>query len=104
MESIENLIHTASKFPISPTYDIGYLQNVHHSSPQLSPATPEDKLVKHNNVCQWKGCYQKYDSTKDLFEHVKELHVGRKRNGLVNLQCFWSECKAEFPKVLFILT
>ena len=94
ISGIESLLHTTAQMSDARILDIDYSES---NSPQQSSATLG---LNPNNICQWKGCYQKYNSTKDLFEHVKEQHVGRKRNGHVNLQCFWSDCKAEFPKVV----
>ena len=96
ISGIESLIHTTAQMSDARILENNYNHNA-PNSPQQSSAT---LVLNPNNICQWKGCYQKYNSTKDLFEHVKEQHVGRKRNGHVNLQCFWSDCKAEFPKVL----
>lgn len=97
MEAKSEFLPTTSQMTESQQTEPAYLQSSLTSPQQYSPATSLSPTI--NNTCQWKGCYQKYDSTKDLFEHVKEHHVGRKRNGHVNLQCFWSDCKAEFPKV-----
>ncbi len=91
MSNIDQLLNTAKSMTLDVT----------RSHEVLSLHTPATESGGSDNSCLWKGCYQRYSTTKDLFEHVKEVHIGRKRNGNVNLQCNWSDCQTEFPKVVY---
>jgi hypothetical protein len=48
--------------------------------------------------CWWNNCTVVLDSPTELYEHICEIHVGRKSNGTLSLHCGWDGCEATFLK------
>ncbi|OAV88261.1 hypothetical protein PTTG_08458 [Puccinia triticina 1-1 BBBD Race 1] len=59
--------------------------------------TPDQDV---NLVCHWTkpDCLQSFLSAEELFNHLCDSHVGRKRNGNLSLSCSWEGCTHKAAK------
>ncbi|KAA1112309.1 hypothetical protein PGTUg99_013944 [Puccinia graminis f. sp. tritici] len=60
--------------------------------------TPADQNM--NLSCKWSkpDCLKKFASAEELFNHLCDCHVGRKRNGNLSLNCSWEGCDHKAAK------
>ncbi|PLW24119.1 hypothetical protein PCASD_06705 [Puccinia coronata f. sp. avenae] len=51
-------------------------------------------------VCKWSKphCLKNFSSAEELFNHLCDCHVGRKRNGTLSLICSWEGCDHKAAK------
>ncbi len=43
-------------------------------------------------TCHWDECTEKYNSEKQLYDHIQKKHVGYKRKGTLTNDCKWADC------------
>lgn len=53
----------------------------------LSAKTEDQTLL-----CQWTGCGERFDSAEELYNHLCDIHVGRKSTNNLCLTCSWGSC------------
>ncbi|KAL7271178.1 hypothetical protein RUND412_006077 [Rhizina undulata] len=58
------------------------------------PAAKEET----NLACQWNGCEEKFDTAEDLYNHLCDIHVGRKSTNNLCLTCSWGTCRTTTVK------
>ncbi|TGZ81109.1 hypothetical protein EX30DRAFT_364126 [Ascodesmis nigricans] len=64
-----------------------------------APAVPLNAGVKKDELaCQWNGCSDKFDSAEDLYNHLCDIHVGRKSTNNLCLTCAWGACRTTTVK------
>ncbi|RPB24139.1 hypothetical protein L211DRAFT_849269 [Terfezia boudieri ATCC MYA-4762] len=63
--------------------------------PAPPPPAPKDD---QNLTCQWSGCSEKFDSAEDLYNHLCDVHVGRKSTNNLCLTCAWGTCRTNTVK------
>ncbi|KAI8448863.1 hypothetical protein BY996DRAFT_6419207 [Phakopsora pachyrhizi] len=53
-----------------------------------------------NLVCKWSNpqCQKAFHTAEDLFSHLCDVHVGRKRHGNLTLTCGWEGCDHKAAK------
>ncbi|KAI5793607.1 hypothetical protein FPQ18DRAFT_258511 [Pyronema domesticum] len=49
-------------------------------------------------TCQWQGCSEKFDTAEDLYNHLCDIHVGRKSTNNLCLTCAWGTCRTTTVK------
>lgn len=82
------------------------------SSSSVDPVTPEfapgmdDRRVSAVSMattddlieCKWADCRHVSPSPDELYDHLCNLHVGRKSTGNLNLTCGWEGCGVKCVK------
>ncbi|KAL9583377.1 MAG: hypothetical protein Q9212_002736 [Teloschistes hypoglaucus] len=48
--------------------------------------------------CLWQGCRERTQSAEALYDHVCEVHIGRKSTNNLNLKCGWANCNISVVK------
>ncbi|KAL8842067.1 MAG: hypothetical protein Q9170_000670 [Blastenia crenularia] len=48
--------------------------------------------------CLWSGCRERTQSAEALYDHVCEVHIGRKSTNNLNLKCGWTNCNISVVK------
>ncbi|KAL8943858.1 MAG: hypothetical protein Q9211_000825 [Gyalolechia sp. 1 TL-2023] len=48
--------------------------------------------------CLWSGCRERTQSAEALYDHVCEVHIGRKSTNNLNLKCGWANCNISVVK------
>ena len=48
--------------------------------------------------CLWKDCNQAFDSAESLYDHLSQIHIGRKSHGNLSLTCGWLGCSVKVGK------
>ncbi|KAL8692856.1 MAG: hypothetical protein Q9218_002206 [Villophora microphyllina] len=48
--------------------------------------------------CLWQGCRERTQSAEALYDHVCEIHIGRKSTNNLNLKCGWANCNISVVK------
>ncbi|KAH9441809.1 hypothetical protein MJO29_015155 [Puccinia striiformis f. sp. tritici] len=53
-----------------------------------------------NLVCKWSkpDCFKTFSSAEEMFNHLCDCHVGRKRSGNLSLSCSWEGCDHKAAK------
>jgi len=63
------------------------------SAPAASPTGTQQ-------TCKWSNpiCRELFQTPEDLYQHLTEVHVGRKSNNNLNLTCRWEQCNTTVIK------
>ena len=84
-----------------------------HSSASASSVEPITPDLQHNNSilagentqngedtieCKWKGCSFVAPTPDNLYDHLCNMHVGRKSTNNLNLTCGWEGCGVKCVK------
>ncbi|KAI5847768.1 hypothetical protein DFP73DRAFT_577677 [Morchella snyderi] len=65
----------------------------------VAPSTPSIPAKEETNLgCQWNGCQEKFDSPEELYNHLCDIHVGRKSTNNLCLTCAWGTCRTTTVK------
>ncbi|KAL9012456.1 MAG: hypothetical protein Q9173_002783 [Seirophora scorigena] len=67
---------------------------------QQSPNLPNNGNGTGNDPfqCLWSGCRERTQSAEALYDHVCEVHIGRKSTNNLNLKCGWTNCNISVVK------
>ncbi|RPA85234.1 hypothetical protein BJ508DRAFT_302901 [Ascobolus immersus RN42] len=61
-------------------------------APQAPTAPAGSPTQTESLNCQWQKCREKFDSAEALYNHLCEVHVGRKSTNNLCLTCAWGTC------------
>ncbi|KAI5804568.1 hypothetical protein EDC01DRAFT_426034 [Geopyxis carbonaria] len=65
-----------------------------NSAPTSVPTGPKED----NLSCQWSGCSERFETAEDLYNHLCDIHVGRKSTNNLCLTCAWGTCRTTTVK------
>ncbi|KAL8790302.1 MAG: hypothetical protein Q9213_000654 [Squamulea squamosa] len=73
------------------------------ASPPLQQQTSSVSNSSNSNSndpfqCLWQGCRERTQSAEALYDHVCEVHIGRKSTNNLNLKCGWANCNISVVK------
>ncbi|KAL8727964.1 MAG: hypothetical protein Q9166_005729 [cf. Caloplaca sp. 2 TL-2023] len=73
------------------------------ASPQLQQSSSNLSNGSNSNSndpfqCLWQGCRERTQSAEALYDHVCEIHIGRKSTNNLNLKCGWANCNISVVK------
>ncbi|KAL8847314.1 MAG: hypothetical protein Q9221_007630 [Calogaya cf. arnoldii] len=81
------------------------LQSAAAASPELQQQNSNVSNGSNNNgnsndpfQCLWQGCRERTQSAEALYDHVCEVHIGRKSTNNLNLKCGWANCNISVVK------
>ncbi|KAL8673325.1 MAG: hypothetical protein Q9168_002249 [Polycauliona sp. 1 TL-2023] len=81
------------------------LQSAAAVSPELQQQTSNTSNGSATNSnsndpfqCLWAGCRERTQSAEALYDHVCEVHIGRKSTNNLNLKCGWANCNISVVK------
>ncbi|KAL8699940.1 MAG: hypothetical protein Q9224_001195 [Gallowayella concinna] len=85
------------------------LQSAAADSPQLQQQTSNHSSSSNSNCnsncnsndpfqCLWQGCRERTQNAEALYDHVCEVHIGRKSTNNLNLKCGWANCNISVVK------
>ncbi|KAL8772957.1 MAG: hypothetical protein Q9209_001977 [Squamulea sp. 1 TL-2023] len=83
------------------------LQPAAPASPQLQQQPSNISNTSNGNSngnsndpfqCLWQGCRERTQSAEALYDHVCEVHIGRKSTNNLNLKCGWANCNISVVK------
>ncbi|KAL8929761.1 MAG: hypothetical protein Q9172_000318 [Xanthocarpia lactea] len=79
------------------------LQAAAAASPQLQQQNSNLSNSSNSNSndpfqCLWQGCRERTQSAEALYDHVCEVHIGRKSTNNLNLKCGWANCNISVVK------
>ncbi|CAL8576318.1 hypothetical protein XPA_002205 [Xanthoria parietina] len=83
------------------------LQSAAAASPDLQQQTSNTSNGSNSNSnsnsndpfqCLWQGCRERTQSAEALYDHVCEVHIGRKSTNNLNLKCGWANCNISVVK------
>ncbi|KAG0128216.1 hypothetical protein HOY82DRAFT_489495, partial [Tuber indicum] len=65
----------------------------------VAPSTPAVPSKEDTNLaCQWTSCQEKFETPEDLYNHLCDIHVGRKSTNNLCLTCAWGTCRTTTVK------
>lgn len=84
----------------SPLQDkFHYPQAYPNGNTVATPPKPKKKYMKIRDedmrgpfYCKWEGCTTVFGTPEALYDHLCDLHVGRKSSKNLNLTCLWENC------------
>lgn len=102
--SVESAVPPANSMARSATFDILPSppslddQTVIASRPPVGPPKQAVKGNRPDNMssglsCQWINCTNSFPTAEDLYNHLCEVHVGRKSTNNLSLTCRWGDCR-----------
>ncbi|KAL9600575.1 MAG: hypothetical protein Q9219_003121 [cf. Caloplaca sp. 3 TL-2023] len=65
---------------------------------QQAPNVPNNGNGNDPFQCLWSGCRERTQSAEALYDHVCEVHIGRKSTNNLNLKCGWTNCNISVVK------
>lgn len=72
------------------------------SSAAVAPSQPAaaQSPTGTQQTCKWSNpvCRELFQTPEDLYQHLTEVHVGRKSNNNLNLTCRWEQCNTTVIK------
>ncbi|KAL8706918.1 MAG: hypothetical protein Q9201_000078 [Fulgogasparrea decipioides] len=73
------------------------------SQPQLQQQSSNVSNTANANgndpfQCLWQNCRERTQSAEALYDHVCEVHIGRKSTNNLNLKCGWANCNISVVK------
>lgn len=78
--------------PTPPQPEPGILDSTGDQSfaerPNMEPTPPKEPLE-----CKWLNCKMSFDSPEVLYNHLCDVHVGRKSTNNLSLTCRWVNCR-----------
>ncbi|KAI4275527.1 MAG: hypothetical protein LQ337_003170 [Flavoplaca oasis] len=81
------------------------LQSAPTVAPELQQQTSNVSNGSNSNSnsndpfqCLWQGCRERTQSAEALYDHVCEVHIGRKSTNNLNLKCGWANCNISVVK------
>lgn len=86
LEAVSNAVQQSSNAPVAPSS-----QPAPAASPTGSSGT---------STCKWSNpvCREQFQTPEELYQHLTEVHVGRKSNNNLNLTCRWEQCNTTVIK------
>ncbi|KAL8952092.1 MAG: hypothetical protein Q9222_001960 [Ikaeria aurantiellina] len=92
---------TAAEQQQQPPSAQDQLQVAAAGSPQLqqqSSNLPNNGSPNDPFQCLWQNCRERTQSAEALYDHVCEVHIGRKSTNNLNLKCGWANCNISVVK------